>query len=68
MADHLRRELVLDAVPMTLHQRKPAGGLIHHSDQGVQQYTSIDFGRARAPPACCHPWTTSGMHSTTPWP
>ncbi|MHA6781751.1 IS3 family transposase [Pseudonocardia saturnea] len=44
MADHLRRELVLDALGMALHQRKPAVGLIHHSDHGVQ-YTSIDFGR-----------------------
>jgi putative transposase len=31
MADHLRRELVLDALGMALHQRKPAAGLIHHS-------------------------------------
>jgi transposase InsO family protein len=44
MADHLRRELVLDALGMALHQRKPTAGLIHHSDHGVQ-YTSIDFGR-----------------------
>ena len=36
MADHLRRELVLDAVGMALHQRKPAAGLIHHSDHGTQ--------------------------------
>lgn len=45
MADHLRRELVLDAVGMALHQRRPAAGLLHHSDHGTQ-YTSIDFGRA----------------------
>jgi transposase InsO family protein len=44
MADHLRRELVLDALGVALHQRTPADGLIHHSDHGVQ-YTSIDFGR-----------------------
>jgi len=44
MADHLRRELVLDALGMALHQCTPADGLIHHSDHGVQ-YTSIDFGR-----------------------
>lgn len=36
MADHLRRELVLDALGMALHQRKPVAGLIHHSDHGVQ--------------------------------
>ena len=44
MADHLRRELVLDALGMALQQRKPGPGLVHHSDHGVQ-YTSIDFGR-----------------------
>jgi putative transposase len=36
MADHLRRELVLDALGMALHQRTPAAGLIHHSDHGIQ--------------------------------
>jgi len=44
MADHLRRELVLDALGMALHQRKPSPGVVHHNDHGVQ-YTSIDFGR-----------------------
>ena len=29
---------------MALHQRRPAPGLVHHSDHGTQ-YTSIDFGR-----------------------
>lgn len=42
MAGHLRTELVLDALNMTLGQRPPAAG-IHHSDQGTQ-YTSIAFG------------------------
>ena len=36
MTDHLRRELVLDAVGMALHQRKPSVGLVHHSDHGTQ--------------------------------
>jgi transposase InsO family protein len=36
MADHLRRELVLDALGIALQQRKPGPGLIHHSDHGVQ--------------------------------
>jgi putative transposase len=43
MATHLRAELVLDALDMALHQRKPKA-VIHHSDQGCQ-YTSIAFGR-----------------------
>lgn len=42
MADHLRAELVLDALDMALWQRRP-DAVIHHSDQG-SQYTSIAFG------------------------
>jgi transposase InsO family protein len=44
MADHLRTELVLDAVGMALFARKPAPGLVHHSDRG-SQYTSYEFGK-----------------------
>jgi len=40
----LGRELVLAALDMALEQRRPAGGVIHHSDQG-SQYTSLEFGR-----------------------
>jgi len=36
MADHLRSELVLGALEMAVHQRRPAKGLIVHSDRGVQ--------------------------------
>lgn len=43
MADHLRAELVTDALDMALWRRQPAPGLIHHSDRG-SQYTSISFG------------------------
>lgn len=47
MANHLRTELVLDALEMALGQRRPTD-VIHHSDQGTQ-YTSIAFGmRCRA--------------------
>jgi putative transposase len=42
MADHLRSELVVDALEMALHRRRPDGGLIHHSDQGCQ-YTAVLF-------------------------
>jgi putative transposase len=42
MANHLRTQLVLDALDMALWQRRP-NGVIHHSDQG-SQYTSIAFG------------------------
>ncbi len=44
MATHLRTELVVDALQMAVWRRKPAAGLIHHSDQGVQ-YTSLSFGK-----------------------
>jgi putative transposase len=44
MADHLRTELVLDALAMALRHRQPAPGLIHHSDHGCQ-YTSLAFGQ-----------------------
>jgi putative transposase len=36
MADHLRTELVLDALDMAITQRQPTPGLIHHTDHGCQ--------------------------------
>jgi putative transposase len=36
MADHMRKELVIDALQMAAHRRRPPRGLIHHSDQGGQ--------------------------------
>ena len=42
MANHLRTELVVDALNMAVGQRQPAA-VIHHSDQGCQ-YTSVAFG------------------------
>ena len=48
MADHLRAELVTDALQMALAHRRPAPGLIWHSDQG-SQFVSLAFGQqARA--------------------
>jgi len=44
MADHLRTELVLDALDLALATRRPVPGLVHHSDRGCQ-YTSLAFGR-----------------------
>ena len=43
MANHLRTELVLDALEMEIWKRQPSG-VIHHSDKG-SQYTSIAFGK-----------------------
>ncbi len=36
MANHLRAELVVDALQMGLRRRRPGDGLVHHSDQGPQ--------------------------------
>ena len=44
MAGHLRTELILDAIDMAITRRRPAEGLVHHSDRGTQ-YTSLAFGR-----------------------
>jgi putative transposase len=43
MADHLRAELALEALQMALDRRDViAGGLVHHSDRGVQ-YACGDY-------------------------
>ena len=44
MSSQLVTQIVLDALAMALEQRRPAEGVIHHSDQGCQ-YTSIEFGK-----------------------
>ncbi len=43
MANHLRAELVLDALEMAVGQRRTKD-VVHHSDQG-SQYTSLAFGK-----------------------
>jgi putative transposase len=44
MADHLRAEVVVEALEMALWNRHPTGALVHHSDHGCQ-YTSLAFGQ-----------------------
>jgi putative transposase len=44
MRDDLEAQLVVDAVGMAATRRRPAAGLVHHSDRG-SQYTSLAFGR-----------------------
>jgi putative transposase len=44
MRDDMQAELVVDALEMAISRRRPAGELIHHSDQG-SQYVSLVFGR-----------------------
>src|ERR671913_218709 len=45
MADHMRSELIVDALQMAVARRRPAPGLIHHSDQG-SQFVSLAFGQS----------------------
>jgi len=47
MADHLRAALALDALAMALGSRRPAAGLIHHTDRGGQ-YAAIAYQEALA--------------------
>ncbi|MCP4965346.1 MAG: IS3 family transposase [bacterium] len=42
IADHMRTELVTDALEMAFIQRRPPPGLVFHSDRG-SQYTSSDY-------------------------
>lgn len=44
MSSRMATQLVLEALAMAVEQRRPAGGVVHHSDQG-SQYTSTEFGR-----------------------
>jgi transposase InsO family protein len=44
MADHLRTELVTDALEMAFVHRRPDAGVIFHSDRGCQ-YTSSDYAK-----------------------
>ena len=47
MADHMRTDLVADALGMALARRSPGPGLLHHSDRGVQ-YASDGYRRLLA--------------------
>jgi putative transposase len=42
LGDHMRTELVADALKMALRNRCPLDGLVFHSDRGCQ-YTSADY-------------------------
>jgi putative transposase len=44
MAEHMRAELVVEALETAVRRRKPEAGLVHHSDQG-SQYVSLFFGQ-----------------------
>jgi len=42
MADHMRTELVEDALKMAVARRSPEAGVLHHSDRG-SQYACGDY-------------------------
>jgi putative transposase len=42
MAEHMRTDLISDALTMAVARRNPDPGLLHHSDRGVQ-YASDDY-------------------------
>jgi putative transposase len=44
MAEHMRAQLVVEALELAVRQRRPPLGLVHHSDQG-SQYVSLAFGQ-----------------------
>jgi putative transposase len=44
ITEHMRTELVADALQMAVARRRPDPGLIHHSDQG-SQYVALGFGQ-----------------------
>jgi len=44
MAEHMRAEIVVDALQMAIARRRPEPGLIHHSDMG-SQYVALGFGQ-----------------------
>ena len=68
IAEHMRTELVTDALGMAIVRRQPqncAGGerTILHSDHGAQ-FTSWAFGQRLSPPGCSRRWAPSGIVTT----
>jgi putative transposase len=53
MADHLGHELALAALDMAIAQRRPAPGLLHHSDRGVQYACRVYRQRLAAHGVVC---------------
>ena len=67
MADHMRADLVTDALQMAINLRRPAPGLIFHSDRGSQTplAPSAIFSSKTA---SFSPFPDRASAGTTPWP
>ena len=59
MAEHMRTDLVVQALQSAVIKRKPAPGLIHQSDRG-SQYTSYRYQKELASQAICASFTGKG--------
>ena len=64
MANHLRAELVLDALEMAIGQRRP-DGVIHHSDQGSQGGFKRPSQHHHVGGSCDEDWSAPLGSSTT---
>lgn len=59
MAEHMKTELVVQALRGAVQRRKPAPGLVHQSDKG-SQYTSHLYQRELASQAMCASFSGKG--------
>jgi putative transposase len=64
MHAHMRKELVVEALEMAVARRRPARGLVHHSDHG-SQYTAVRSPAAASTPASRSRWAQSATATTT---
>ncbi len=67
LADHMRTELVEDALTMAFEHRAPEKGVIFHSDRGCQ-YTGGDFATSLATTGSCSQLGARANAGTTRWP
>ena len=66
-ADHLRTDLIDQALANAVSSRRPTRGLIFHSDRGCQ-YTSAQYRRLADQPESGSRSAVAANAGTTPWP